>query len=187
MPKKNTAKKKTAKVAKKATKTKRAKYKPRQFSSTVVDGDDRAPSRAMLHAVGFRKDDFTRSQVGIASTWANVTPCNMHIDKLAREADAATCVGSQKGLVHLRIAQVKAKLCVEPKTFAVVAADLHVELGLVALASAGLGYDPLPIVDFAVRLLTKLANDFNGVVVEDSLLGVTASVVLSGDMAKQTN
>ena len=79
MPKKNTAKKKTAKVAKKATKTKRAKYKPRQFSSTVVDGDDRAPSRAMLHAVGFRKDDFTRSQVGIASTWANVTPCNLSL------------------------------------------------------------------------------------------------------------
>ena len=91
MPKKNTVKKKTAKVAKKATKkvtkTKKAKYKPRQFSSKVVDGDDRAPSRAMLHAVGFRKDDFTRSHVGIASTWANVTPCNMHIDKLAREAE----------------------------------------------------------------------------------------------------
>lgn len=99
MPKKNTAKKKTAKVAKKATKTKRAKYKPRQFSSTVVDGDDRAPSRAMLHAVGFRKDDFTRSQVGIASTWANVTPCNMHIDKLAREAEKGVNSTGGKGVI----------------------------------------------------------------------------------------
>ena len=99
MPKKNTAKKKTAKVAKKATKTKRAKYKPRQFSSTVVDGDDRAPSRAMLYAVGFRKDDFTRSQVGIASTWANVTPCNMHIDKLAREAEKGVNSTGGKGVI----------------------------------------------------------------------------------------
>ncbi|MBA71573.1 MAG: dihydroxy-acid dehydratase [Verrucomicrobiales bacterium] len=99
MPKKNTAKKKTAKVAKKATKTKRAKYKPRQFSSKVVDGDDRAPSRAMLHAVGFRKDDFTRSQVGIASTWANVTPCNMHIDKLAREAEKGVNSTGGKGVI----------------------------------------------------------------------------------------
>ena len=79
MPKKTTAKKKVTKT-KKATKTKRPKYKPREFSSKVVDGDDRAPSRAMLYAVGFRKDDFTRSQIGIASTWADVTPCNMHIN-----------------------------------------------------------------------------------------------------------
>ena len=99
MPKKNTVKKKTAKVAKKATKIKRAKYKPRQFSSKVVDGDDRAPSRAMLHAVGFRKDDFTRSQVGIASTWANVTPCNMHIDKLAREAEKGVNSTGGKGVI----------------------------------------------------------------------------------------
>ena len=91
MPNKKTAKKKvtTSKkvAAKKTAKTKKPKYKPRQFSSQVVDGDDRAPSRSMLYAVGFRKDDFTRSQVGIASTWADVTPCNMHIDKLAREAE----------------------------------------------------------------------------------------------------
>ena len=103
MPKKNTVKKKAAKVAKKATKkatkTKKAKYKPRQFSSKVVDGDDRAPSRAMLHAVGFRKDDFTRSHVGIASTWANVTPCNMHIDKLAREAEKGVNSTGGKGVI----------------------------------------------------------------------------------------
>lgn len=53
----------------------------------------------MLHAVGFRKDDFTRSQVGIASTWANVTPCNMHIDKLAREAEKGVNATGGKGII----------------------------------------------------------------------------------------
>ena len=98
MPKKTTAKKKVTKT-KKATKTKRPKYKPREFSSKVVDGDDRAPSRAMLYAVGFRKDDFTRSQIGIASTWADVTPCNMHIDKLAREAEKGVNSTGGKGVI----------------------------------------------------------------------------------------
>lgn len=58
----------------------------RKWSSEVVDGADRAASRAMLHAVGFTPNDFKKSQIGIASTWAMVTPCNMHIDKLAIEA-----------------------------------------------------------------------------------------------------
>ncbi len=58
----------------------------REHSSIVLDGADRAPSRAMLHAVGFSSDDFQKSQVGIASTWSMVTPCNMHIDKLAQHA-----------------------------------------------------------------------------------------------------
>jgi dihydroxy-acid dehydratase len=58
----------------------------RVHSSLVVDGADRAPSRAMLHAVGFTPDDFQKSQIGVASTWSMVTPCNMHIDKLAIEA-----------------------------------------------------------------------------------------------------
>ena len=43
----------------------------------------RAPSRAMLHAVGFSDADFTKPQIGVASTWSMVTPCNMHINKLA--------------------------------------------------------------------------------------------------------
>jgi len=58
----------------------------RPFSSIVVDGMERAPSRAMLYAVGFTKEDFNKPQIGIASTWSMVTPCNMHIDELAREA-----------------------------------------------------------------------------------------------------
>ena len=53
----------------------------------------------MLYAVGFRKDDFTRSQVGIASTWADVTPCNMHIDKLAREAEKGVNSTGGKGII----------------------------------------------------------------------------------------
>jgi dihydroxy-acid dehydratase len=57
----------------------------RTFSSLVVDGMERAPSRAMLHAVGFTNDDFKKPQIGVASTWSMVTPCNMHINKLADE------------------------------------------------------------------------------------------------------
>ncbi|MGZ8225841.1 MAG: dihydroxy-acid dehydratase [Methylococcaceae bacterium] len=58
----------------------------RTFSSLVVDGMERAPSRAMLHAVGFNNEDFKKPQVGVASTWSMVTPCNMHINKLADNA-----------------------------------------------------------------------------------------------------
>jgi len=59
----------------------------RKFSSIVVDGYERAPSRAMLYPVGFKKEDFNKPQVGIASTWSMVTPCNMHINTLADEAE----------------------------------------------------------------------------------------------------
>ena len=59
----------------------------RKFSSVVVDGYERAPSRAMLYPVGFKKEDFNKPQVGIASTWSMVTPCNMHINTLADEAE----------------------------------------------------------------------------------------------------
>ena len=62
------------------------KADPRNYSRIVVDGIKQAPARAMLHAVGFSDDDFTKPQVGIASTWSNLTPCNMHIDELARLA-----------------------------------------------------------------------------------------------------
>jgi len=60
----------------------------RPFSSIVLDGPDRAPSRAMLYPVGFKEADFKKAVIGIASTWGMVTPCNMHIDKLAIEAQA---------------------------------------------------------------------------------------------------
>ena len=58
----------------------------RNHSSAIVDGVERAPSRAMLRAVGFRDGDFSKEQIGIASTWSMVTPCNMHINTLADEA-----------------------------------------------------------------------------------------------------
>lgn len=57
----------------------------RPYSSQVLDGDSRAPSRAMLYPVGYRTEDFSKPQIGVASTWSMVTPCNMHIDQLARE------------------------------------------------------------------------------------------------------
>jgi dihydroxy-acid dehydratase len=58
----------------------------RRFSRLVVDGAERSPNRAMLRAVGFTDQDFRRPQVGIASTWSRVTPCNLHIDGLAEAA-----------------------------------------------------------------------------------------------------
>ncbi|PSJ41249.1 dihydroxy-acid dehydratase [Zobellella endophytica] len=58
----------------------------RKYSSRVVDGPTRAPARAMLRATGFTDGDFHKPQVGIASTWSNLTPCNMHINNLAEEA-----------------------------------------------------------------------------------------------------
>jgi dihydroxy-acid dehydratase len=58
----------------------------RPHSSKVLDGPARAPGRAMLHAVGFTREDFAKPQVGICSTWSQVTPCNVHIDDLARHA-----------------------------------------------------------------------------------------------------
>jgi len=61
-------------------------HNTRPYSSLVVDGMERAPSRAMLHAVGFNNEDFLKPQIGIASTWSMVTPCNMHINKLADDA-----------------------------------------------------------------------------------------------------
>src|SRR6266568_3567119 len=59
---------------------------PRRYSRVVVEGVKQTPSRAMLRAVGFVDADFDKPQVGIASTWSNLTPCNMHIDELARMA-----------------------------------------------------------------------------------------------------
>jgi len=68
----------------------------RRYSRVVVDGIEQAPSRAMLRAVGFTEEDFQRPQVGIASTWSMVTPCNMHIDGLAEEAaDGANEAGGK--------------------------------------------------------------------------------------------
>lgn len=58
----------------------------RPYSSIVVDGVEQAPSRAMLYPTGFTAEDFSKPQIGIASTWSMVTPCNMHINELAEAA-----------------------------------------------------------------------------------------------------
>lgn len=71
----------------------------RRYSKIVVDGDAQAPSRAMLRAVGFKDDDFAKPQIGIASTWSMVTPCNMHIGSLADIASKAADAAGAKGVV----------------------------------------------------------------------------------------
>lgn len=65
-------------------------------SSMITGGDRRAPNRAMLRAVGFKDEDFTKPIIGIANTWSNLTPCNMHIDQLAKKADEG--VRSARGM-----------------------------------------------------------------------------------------
>jgi dihydroxy-acid dehydratase len=64
----------------------KTKVDPRAYSRVVFDGVTQTPSRAMLRATGFSDRDFRRSQIGIASTWSTLTPCNMHIDRLADAA-----------------------------------------------------------------------------------------------------
>ena len=71
----------------KSSKSASDKNSMRPFSSLLVDGPERAAARAMLYPVGFTEADFKKPIIGIASTWSNVTPCNMHIDKLALEAE----------------------------------------------------------------------------------------------------
>ena len=71
----------------------------RPYSSVVVDGVAQAPSRAMLYPVGFTEADFQKPQVGIASTWSMVTPCNMHINKLAEAAATGADEAGGKSVV----------------------------------------------------------------------------------------
>ena len=71
----------------------------RPFSSILVDGPERAAARAMLYPVGFTEADFKKPIIGIASTWSNVTPCNMHIDKLALEAEKGANAGGGKAII----------------------------------------------------------------------------------------
>ena len=73
--------------------------KRRPYSSVIVDGLAQTPSRAMLRAVGFDDEDFKKPQIGIASTWSMVTPCNMHIDELADHAEAGANAAGAKAVV----------------------------------------------------------------------------------------
>ena len=58
--------------------------KPR--STDVTEGDQRAPARAMLRALGMTDDDMTKPQIGVASSWNEITPCNLSLDRLAKAA-----------------------------------------------------------------------------------------------------
>ncbi len=71
----------------------------RPFSSSLLDGPHRAAARAMLYPVGFKEEDFAKPIIGIASTWSNVTPCNMHIDKLALESEKGVNANGGKAIV----------------------------------------------------------------------------------------
>ena len=75
------------------------KADPRRYSRLVVDGVKQAPSRAMLRAVGYTDQDFKRPAIGIASTWSNLTPCNMHIDRLAHAAAGAADAAGGKSTI----------------------------------------------------------------------------------------
>ncbi|MEE3289579.1 MAG: dihydroxy-acid dehydratase [Pseudomonadota bacterium] len=72
----------------------------RKHSKIVVDGIEQAPSRAMLRAVGFDDEDFAKPQIGICSTWSMVTPCNMHIDKLAKHVNKGADNAGGKGIIY---------------------------------------------------------------------------------------
>src|SRR5690606_34844367 len=71
----------------------------RRHSSLVTEGVANAPGRAMLHAVGFSDADFPKPQVGIASTWSMVTPCNMHINTPAEEVSRSVDAANGKAII----------------------------------------------------------------------------------------
>ncbi|MDQ1653056.1 MAG: dihydroxy-acid dehydratase, partial [Cryptosporangiaceae bacterium] len=58
--------------------------KPR--STDVTDGMEKAGARAMLRAVGMKEEDFAKTQIGVASSWNEITPCNLSLDRLAKAA-----------------------------------------------------------------------------------------------------
>ncbi|PFG10604.1 MULTISPECIES: dihydroxy-acid dehydratase [unclassified Marinobacter] len=71
----------------------------RRFSAPVVDGVAKSASRSMLRAVGFNDEDFSKPQIGIASTWSMVTPCNSHINELADIACKGADQAGGKGVI----------------------------------------------------------------------------------------
>jgi len=76
--------------------------RPRSWQ--VTEGPERAPARAMLRAVGFSEEDFGKPQVGVASSWNEVTPCNYHLGKLAALAKEGVRQGSAVPLEFTTIA-----------------------------------------------------------------------------------
>src|SRR5689334_25266073 len=79
--------------------SKKKQWDARASSRLVVDGIKQAPARAMLRAAGFQDADFAKPQIGVASTWANLTPCNVHINELAGEAIKGVDGAGGKGVL----------------------------------------------------------------------------------------
>ena len=71
----------------------------RKYSKDLVDGPNQSASRSMLRGVGFTAEDFKKPLVGIASTGAKVTPCNMHINELAEVVETAVNSADGKGVL----------------------------------------------------------------------------------------
>lgn len=81
--------------------TKKTSTDTRSFSRLVMDGVKQAPSRAMLRAVGYRDGDFEKTSIGVATTWSNITPCNVHLDGLAvAAASAADAAGGKSRIFN---------------------------------------------------------------------------------------
>ena len=75
------------------------KMSSRKYSKELVDGPNQAASRSMLRGVGFTSEDFTKPFVGIASTGAKVTPCNMHINQLSELVEGSINASGGKGVL----------------------------------------------------------------------------------------
>src|SRR6266446_5611238 len=71
----------------------------KRTSSLTTEGMGRAPNRAMLRAVGFHDEDFTRPMIGVASLFSDITPCNAHLDRLARRAVEGIRAGGGVGQI----------------------------------------------------------------------------------------
>ena len=82
----------------------RGRDRKRPRSWEVTEGPERAPARAMLRAVGFSEEDFGKPQVGVASSWNEVTPCNYHLGKLAALAKEGVRQGGAVPLEFTTIA-----------------------------------------------------------------------------------
>lgn len=110
----------------------------RQRSSLVTDGYHRAPARAMLRAAGFEDEDFDKAQVGIASSWNEVAPCNIHLNDLAEWVrDAVTDSGAK------------------PLTFGTIAVSDSICMGLEGMRSSLVSRE---VIADSVELMTRAAG-----------------------------
>ena len=78
---------------------KQSRFDPRANSRLVTEGVKQTPSRAMLRAVGYLDGDFDKVSIGVATTWSNITPCNVHLDGLAIAAAAAADAAGGKSRI----------------------------------------------------------------------------------------